>query len=66
MVKSPVQAGCGSLPQERKLKISDSKHRQGFVKDFSIFSGQEKLKQNRLQFHNQERPPLISMGREDV
>lgn len=66
MVKSLVQAGCGSLPQERKLKISDSKHRQVFVKDFSIFSGQEKLKQNRLQFHNQERPSLISMGREDV
>lgn len=32
------------------------------MKDFPIFSGQEKLKQNRLQFQNQERLPLKKYG----
>jgi hypothetical protein len=39
IVKSLVQVGYGDLPQERALKILDSRHQQGSVKDFSVSLG---------------------------
>lgn len=40
MVKSLVQV-MGGLPQERALKILDSRHKQGSVKDFPVALGTE-------------------------